>query len=73
MKKNTSTQNLHLEIYQNPHYKGKHIIIIGGKVYATKTGKAKTQLLHELLKKYPQDIPTITYIPKADSLILVLI
>lgn len=72
MKKNTAAQNLLVEIYQNPQYKGKHVIIIDGKVYATKTGKAKTKLLHELLKKHPADTPTITYIPKADSLILVL-
>lgn len=71
MKKDTTTQNLLVEIYQKPQYKGKHIIIMGGKVYATKTGKAKTHLLNELLKKNPQDTPTITYIPKVDSLILV--
>lgn len=73
MKKNITTQNLLVEIYQNPRYKGKHIIIMGGKVYATKTGKAKTKLLHELLNKHPKDTPTITYIPKVDSLILILL
>lgn len=73
MKKNTTAQNLLAEIYQNPRYKGKHVIIIGGKVYATKTGKAKTKLLHELLIKHPTDTPNITYIPKVDSLILVLL
>jgi hypothetical protein len=68
--KNTADKNLILRIYQNPHYRGKHIIILGGKVYATRTGKAKTQLLNKLLKKYPDYTPTITYIPKVDSLIL---
>ncbi|OGK12158.1 hypothetical protein A3C98_04880 [Candidatus Roizmanbacteria bacterium RIFCSPHIGHO2_02_FULL_37_15] len=63
-------KNLLLQVYDNPSYKGRHIIIIGGKVYATKTGKAKTQLLNKLLKKYPKETPTITYIPKVDSLIL---
>ncbi|OGK09649.1 hypothetical protein A2767_07375 [Candidatus Roizmanbacteria bacterium RIFCSPHIGHO2_01_FULL_35_10] len=63
-------KNLLLQVYDNPTYKGRHIIIMKGKVYATKTGKAKTQLLNKLLKKYPKEIPTITYIPKVDSLIL---
>lgn len=71
MKTDISSQNLLFKIYQNPKYKGKHIIIMGNKIYATKTGKAKTQLLNELLIKYPDEIPTITYIPKVESLILV--
>lgn len=70
MVKTTANKNLIFQVYQNPHYRGKHIVILGGKVYATKTGKAKTQLLNKLLKKYPDYTPTITYIPKVDSLIL---
>lgn len=65
------SKNLLLKIYQSPKYKGKHIIAIGGKIYATKTGKAKSELLDKLLKKYPSTTPTITYIPKVDSLILI--
>jgi hypothetical protein len=71
MKNKTTTKNLLIKIYQNPKYKGKHIITIGEKIYATKTGKAKSALLDKLLKKYPKQTPTITYIPKVDSLILI--
>jgi len=69
-KQRTATENLISKIYKDPKYKGKHIIIIGGKIYATKTGRAKTEILEKLLKKYPKEIPTITYIPTEDSLIL---
>jgi len=69
-KQRTVTENLISKIYKDPKYKGKHIIIIGGKIYATKTGRAKTEILEKLLKKYPKEIPTITYIPTEDSLIL---
>ena len=69
-KQRTVTKNLISKIYKDPKYKGKHIIIIGGKIYATKTGRAKTEILEKLLKKYPKEIPTITYIPTEDSLIL---
>jgi len=70
LKKNTTLQNLLVKIYQNPKYKGKHVIIINDKIYATRTGKAKSILLEKLLKKYPDKTPTITYIPKVDTLIL---
>jgi len=69
-KQRTATENLISKIYKDPKYKGKHIIIIGGKIYATKTGRAKTEILEKLLKKYPKEIPTITYIPTEESLIL---
>jgi len=69
-KQRTVTENLISKIYKDPKYKGKHIIIIGGKIYATKTGRAKTEILEKLLKKYPKEIPTITYIPAEESLIL---
>jgi len=71
MLKINQKQNLLLsKVYGNPEYKGKHIIIIGNKIYTTKTGQAKNRLLDTLLPKYPKEVPTITYIPKADSLIL---
>lgn len=71
MKKKTSSQNLLVKIYQEPKYKGKHIIVIDNKIYATRTGKAKSVLLDKLLRKYPDKTPTITYIPKVDTLILI--
>jgi len=69
-KEKRTIKNLISKVYKNPKYKGRHIIIIGGKIYATKTGRAKTEILEKLLKKYPKEIPTITYIPAEESLIL---
>ena len=66
--KKTTMKNLMSKVYKNPKYKGRHIII-GGKVYTTKTGRASSDLLEKLLKKYPKEIPSITYIPAEDSLI----
>lgn len=59
-----------IKIMSNPRYKGKHIVVVAGKVFATKTGKEASKILDKLEKKYPKEIPAITYIPKADSLIL---
>lgn len=70
MSTKATSKNLISKVYRSPRYKGKHIIIMKGKIYATKTGRASSELLEKLLKKYPKEIPTITYIPAEDSLIL---
>ena len=70
MKKKNNFKILSKKIYSDPQYKGKHIIIIGGKIFAAKTGSASSKMLEELVKKYPRSTPMLTYIPKADTLIL---
>lgn len=72
-KSRTKTEDqLISEAYKNPKYSGKHIIIIGGKIYARKTGIASHQLLSQLVKKHPEETPVVTYIPKEGTLILLL-
>jgi len=58
------------KIISNPRYKGKHVIVIAGKVFTARTGKEASKILSKVEKKYPREIPAITYIPKADTLIL---
>lgn len=69
MKKLAGTTLLN-RVYSKAFYRGKHIILIGGKIYASKTGLAASKMLEKLVEKYPEGTPTITYIPKADTLIL---
>lgn len=57
-----------VNIMSNPIYKGKHVIVIAGKVFTAKTGKQANKILDLVEKKYPKEIPAITYIPKADAL-----
>lgn len=59
-----------VKVLNNPAYKGKHVIIIAGKIFTAKTGREVNRILDKLEKKYPKAIPAITYIPKADALIL---
>ena len=54
----------------NPKYSGKHVVIIANKVFTAKTGETINKILDKLEKKYPKEIPEITYIPKEDTLIL---
>ena len=51
-------------------YKGKHVIVAGGKVFTAKTGEGASKILEEIRRKYPKETPAITYIPDADTLIL---
>lgn len=70
MRKKSRT-DLMVNIMSDPAYRGKHIIVIGGKVFTAKTGTQANKILDKLEKKYPKEIPEITYIPKADTLILI--
>lgn len=63
-------QKLLHEAYKNPKYSGKHIIIIGGKIHASRSGRRQFGLLVKLVKEYPKETPTIAYIPKENTLIL---
>lgn len=58
------------DIFMDPNYRGKHIVMIAGKVFTAKTGKEASKIFDMVTKKYPGKTPTITYIPKDDALIL---
>ncbi|MBL7078123.1 hypothetical protein ISS42_00500 [Candidatus Shapirobacteria bacterium] len=53
-----------------PRYRGKHVVVAGGKIFTAKTGEGALKILTRVRKKYPEEIPAVTYIPKADTLIL---
>lgn len=60
------------EVMDNPRYRGYHVIVVAGKVFKARTGEGASKILHEVRGKYPKQIPEITYLPDADSLILCL-
>ena len=62
--------DLMFKIFSEPKYKGKHVIVLGSEIYTARTGKQAQKILEMVHKKYPSQSPSITYIPKADSLIL---
>ncbi len=59
-----------LDIFQNPRYRGKHVVLAAGKIYTAKTGEGAAAILKKLEKEYPKVIPEVAYLPKARSLIL---
>lgn len=59
-----------MDIFGNPHYRGKHIILAAGKIYTAKTGEGAATILRKIRKNHPGVTPEIAYLPKAHSLIL---
>ena len=53
-------------------YRGKHVILIHGKVYAAASAAEVSRLFDQAVKEFPGDTPTLAYVPEADTLILVL-
>lgn len=59
-----------MDIFKNPKYKGKHVVLAGDKIYTAKTGEGASKILLDVRKKYPNLTPEIAYLPKAHTLIL---
>lgn len=59
-----------IKMMENPCYQGHHVIMVKNKIFTAKTGKKAARILKEIRKKYPQETPQVTYIPKADTLVL---
>ncbi|MBI1883472.1 MAG: hypothetical protein HYS08_04605 [Chlamydiae bacterium] len=59
-----------VDIFKNPRYRGKHVILAAGKIYTAKTGEGASKILEGIRKKHPRVTPEIAYLPKAHSLIL---
>lgn len=57
-------------VLNDPRYRGYHVVVAAGKVFKARTGERVSRILSDIRKKYPREIPEITYIPDADSLIL---
>lgn len=60
-----------MKVMSNPRYRGRHIIVVGGKVFSARTGERAGEILEMLHEKYPKETPEIAYVPKAETLILV--
>ncbi len=59
-----------MQVFKNPRYRGKHVIIADGILYTAKTGEGASEILKKVRGKNPNVIPEIAYLPKANSIIL---
>lgn len=58
------------DIFKNPRYRGKHVILAAGKIYTAKTGEGAADILRKIRKTKPDVTPEVAFLPKAHSLIL---
>lgn len=58
------------KVMNDPQYRGYHVVVIAGHVFKARTGEKASEILKEVRRRYPKEIPAITYIPDVDSLIL---
>lgn len=59
-----------MDVFKTTKYRGKHIVLVGGKVFTAKTGEGAAKILREVRERHPKQTPEIAYLPKAQSLIL---
>jgi hypothetical protein len=65
-----NSQTSMLDVFKNPRYRGKHVVLAAGKIYTAKTGEGAAEILEKLRKTQPNIVPEVAYLPKAHSLIL---
>lgn len=54
-------------------YEGKQVVIIGGEAHILpRSDKKSKETINSLINKYPNTTPTITFVPKHGTYILVL-
>jgi len=59
-----------MDVFKNPRYRGKHVVLAAGKIYTAKTGEGTAAILETLEKTHPGITPEVAYLPKVRSLIL---
>ncbi len=58
------------EVFKDPKYRGKHVVLVAGKIYTAKTSSEVATILKKTEKQYPEATPEYAYLPKARSLTL---
>jgi hypothetical protein len=71
-RKRPSTEALLRRVLRSASYRGKHVILVHGKVYAATSSVEMRRLFERVIKEFPGETPTLAYVPRADALVLVL-
>lgn len=58
------------KVLANHRYRGQHVVVVAGKVFTAKNGPAVERIIRRMEKLYPKETLAITYVPKADALVL---
>ena len=70
MKKKQNGYRVLEQVYANPRYRGKHVIVIGDKVFVARSAAEAPRLFDRVTHAHPGATPTLIYVPQADALTL---
>ena len=65
-----STDALLRRVLRVPSFRGKHVILVHGKVYAATSSEEVRRLFDKARRDFPDETPTMAYVPRADALVL---
>ncbi len=69
----TSSDSLLRKVLRTPSYRGRHVILVHGKIYSASSRAEMRRLFDKAAKEFPGETPLLAYIPRADALVLVLL
>jgi len=58
------------KVFSDPKYRGKHVVVSGGRVYSSATGVGMNKILDKPHKNHPKQTPHIPYVPKPRTVIV---
>lgn len=68
-KKRNGVAKLLRRVAANPRYRGKHLVVVGGKVFVARSAAEAPRLFDRVTRTHRRATPTLVYISKADALI----
>jgi len=57
-------------LFSDPKYQGKHVIVIGNKIFTANTGTMAAKIFDEQVKQHPKVRPLTSCVPTNNTLIL---
>ena len=53
-----------IDVFKNPRFRGKHIVLVGGKIFTAKTGEGASEILKKARKNIPMKLLKLRIFPK---------
>ena len=63
---------MNIKALNDPMNRGKHLICVAGRIFKARNGKEAKRILSRIHKEYPHQKITLAYVPKDDTLILLI-
>ena len=68
----TSSDALLRKVLRTPSYRGKHVILVHGRVYSASSRAEMSRLFDRAVREFPDETPLLAYVPRVDALVLML-